>query len=649
MNQGHGELGHRLATLRSDFTSLGTRAAGAAEALVATLPPPTELLEELTAARLAFVDLRSAMVEQAGALSIALEAESLGTLRDLEPVLDAIAAAEAHRVRLAAWESARKDALLVLERVRAIVHREDRSLPTLTECQGRARELHATLAGPAPEALDEETTRLPERTRPYTELLALIEGWNVLDDDRCAVLQDTITESFGRTLALAALRGKLGREGEAPPPPPVSRARPRPPTRAPELASPEPVPSLRAPVAPVAAVPLRVERAPVVEPPSPPPVPVPVAAVASPPAPPARATPPLPPVVTAPVEAPRLADEEELELAGAADGGALLENPGLSGDTIEIEGAAAGSDQEEQLERLAQETARWWIAARAGWNGLRERGLTFGDAAFDYLKRFPYLMSVPLQQSPEFEGGRLAEGYALLLAHIDAQEEGFVRGALARLNPQFGTRDKDQIYPLSQELYLHVVAEGRLYKTYPDFVREVVQHTVPRPGPWVQGGIVEDDDSTTLFMRSERPGSTEEQTRTVTDTKERLGPHLFRVTLAPLTTRFFTLRLAGETLADPPNVEIKLKENDAPTDHAWLVTLPAAGATATAAPRKHRTGGTTLEELGRQFGGYWMGIFNADPNRDRDYELSVILRRKPAPIPKETKPAAPERFFGKKR
>ena len=642
MNQAHGELGHRLATLRTDFTSLGTRAAGAAEALVATLPPPTELLEELTAARLAFVDLRSAMVEQAGALSITLEAESLGTLRDLEPVLDAIAAAQAHRAQLAAWEAARKDALLVLERVRAIVHREDRSLPTLTECQGRARELHAMLAGPAPEALEEETTRLPERTRPYTELLALIEGWNVLDDDRCAVLQDAITESFGRTLALAALRGKLGREGEAPPPPPVSRARPRSPARAPELppAAPEPVPSLRAPVAPVATAPPRVEPTPVPEPtvaPSLPPAPVPMAVVASPPVPPVRVTPPPTPVVVAPVEA-----------VGVADGGALLENPGLSGDTIEAEPAPVRSDHEEQLELLAQETARWWIAARAGWNGLRERGLTFGDAAFDYLKRFPYLMSVPLQQSPEFEGGRLAEGYALLLAHIDKQEEGFVLGALARLNPQFGTRDKDQVYPLSQELYLHVVAEGRLYKTYPDFVREVVQHTVPRPGPWVQGGIVEDDDSTALFMRSERPGSTEEQTRTLTDTKERLGPHLFRFTLAPLTTRFFTLRLAGDALADPPNVEIKLKENDAPTDHAWLVTLPATGATATPAPRKHRTGGTTLEELGRQFSGYWMGIFNADPNRDRDYELSVILRRKPAPIPKETKPA-PDRFFGKKR
>jgi hypothetical protein len=645
VNQAHGELGHRLATLRSDFASLGTRAAGAAEALVATLPPPTELLEELTAARLAFADLRSAMVEQAGALSITLEAESLGTLRDLEPVLDAIAAAEVRRVRLAAWEAARKDALLVLERVRAIVHREDRSLPTLTECQGRARELHATLSGPAPEALEEETTRLPEQTRPYTELLALIEGWNVLDDDRCAVLQDTITESFGRTLALAALRGKLGREGEAPPPPPISRTRPRSPVRVPDLAPPEPVPSLRAPVA---AAPPRVEPPPLPAPPTPswPPAPVPVVALAPPPVPPARATPPPAPVVVAPMEAPP--DEEELELVGAADGGALLENPGLSGDTIEVEAALEGSEQEEQLERLAQETARWWITARAGWNGLRERGLTFGDAAFDYLKRFPYLMSVPLQQSPEFEGGRLAEGYALLLAHIDQQEEGFVRDALARLNPQFGTRDKDQVYPLSQELYLHVVAEGRLYKTYPDFVREVVQHTVPRPGPWVQGGIVEDDDSTALFMRSERPGSSEEQTRTLTDTKERLGPHLFRVTLGPLTTRFFTLRVAGEALADPPNVEIKLKENDAPTDHAWLVTLPVGGATATAAPRKHRTGGTTLEELGRQFSGYWMGIFNADPNRDRDYELSVILRRKPAPIPKENKPA-PERFFGKKR
>jgi hypothetical protein len=623
VNHALAALGHRLATLRSDFAALGTRAAGAAEAMGATLPPPSALLDELTAARAAFTQLRTAMVEHAGALAIVLDADELGTLRDLEPVLAAIAAAEQHRARLAAWDTARHEALGVLDRVTALVHREDRSLPILGECHSRARELRGVLAGPAPESLEEETALLAEKIRPYTELLALVDGWNVLDDDRCATLQDAVTGSFGRPLALAALRGKIGREGEAPP-------SARTPARAPAHLAVEPPPA----VAATRVAPAPVNAPPRVAPPSPPPLapPVPVAPPVM--VPEARAVP-------AAAAAPATSDS----------GGTLLENPGLGGDAVAAQTPAPRREQVEELERLAQETAPWWIAARTGWQELRDRGLTFGDAARDYLTRFPYLLSVPLQKSAEYEGGRLAEGYALLLTHIDKQEQGFVKGALTRLNPQLGTRDKDQVYPLGQELYLYVVAEGRLYKTYPDFVREVVTHAVPKPGGWVQGGIVEADDETRLFMRSEQPGGSEEQRRTLTERKERLGPHLFRVTLGPLTTRFFTLGLAGDALTDPPNVEIKLKENDSPTDHAWLVVLPAPGEAQIPAPRKHRTGGTTLEELGKQFSGFWMGIFNADAKHDRHYELSIILRRKPPPISgPSAKPApGPDRFFGKNR
>ena len=624
MNQALGELGHRLATLRSEFAALGTRAAGAAEALAATLPPAPGLLDELTAAGTAFTELRAAVVERAGALAIALDADELGTLRDLEPLLATIAAAEEHRARLAAWEAARAEALGVLDRVTGLVHREDKSLPVLDTCHGRAHELRGILTGPAPEDVEQETTRLAETMRPYTELLALVEGWNVLDDDRCAALQDVVTDAFGRSLALAVLRGKIGRAGEAPLP-----ARPRP--RAPGRPAPEPPPA----VAPPAVPPTRVAPAPVSPPPRvappPPSLVAPLAAV----------VPPAMPLETPAAPADSLGDAGDARLEQPAAG----DHPGVAPTP------APNPEREEALERLARETAPWWIAARAGWQALRERGLTFGDAVHDYLKRFPYLLSVPLQRSAEYEGGRLAEGYALLLTHIDKQEQGFVKQALARLNPELGTRDKDQAYPLGQELYLYVVAEGRLYKTYPDFVREVVAHAVPGPGAWVQGGIVDSDDETRLFMRAEQPGRNEEQSRTLTDPKDRLGPHLFRVTLGPLTTRFFTLQVAGDTLADPPNVEIKLKENDAPTDHAWLVTLPAPGTTQIPAPRKHRTGGTTLEELGKQFGGFWMGIFNADPSHDRHYELSVILRRKPTPVSgASAKPApAPDRFFGKKR
>jgi hypothetical protein len=608
VKHGNGELGGRLAALRSDFTALGTRAAGAAEALVATLPPPTLLLDELSAARDAFASLRSAMLQRAGALSLVFDAEELGTLRDLEPVLAAITAAEEHRARVAAWEEAREKAFGVLDRVIGLIYREDKSLPALGEAQGRARELRAALSGSAPAEPEHETEMLPGKTRPFAELLALVEGWNTLDDDRCAFLQDAITEFFGRSLALAALRGRIGREGEAPPPAPRRRA-PAAPVAAPAPVAP-PAPRVMRPVVPTT------QRPPSM-------APAPVAAAA---APPAR---------DVPAEESELTDEvSEVDPAGVG------------------EATDEQREREEELERLAQQTARWWLGARAGWQGLRERGIGFGDAAYDYLKRFPYLLSVPLQKSDEYEGGRLAEGYGLLLAHIDKQEEGFVEEALARLNLQLTSRDRDETYSLGQELYLYIVAEGRIYKTYPEFVREILHSVIPKPGAWVQGGIVDADDGTSLFMRGEQPGSTEEQTRTLTEPKERLGPHVFRVTLGPLTTRFFTLRLAGETLADPPNVEIKLKENDAPTDHAWLVTLPAAGPAPLAAPRKHRVGGTTLEELGVQFGGFWMGVFNADPSNDRHYELSIILRRKPPPLPPDLKPGAkpaPDRFFGKGR
>jgi hypothetical protein len=338
---------------------------------------------------------------------------------------------------------------------------------------------------------------------------------------------------------------------------------------------------------------------------------------------------------------------------GAPPGSPLVVEIRLSGDRVSVETPEARREREATLERLAQESARWWIAARSGWHSMRERGMTFGDAAHDYLKTYPHLLAVPLPKSHELAGGHLAEGYALLLAHIEKQEEGFVQEALTRLNPQFTARSREQQYPLGQELYLYVVAEGRLYKTYPDFVKEVLVNVLPKPGIWIQGGVTEADEETRLFTRPEVPGSPQEKLQTVSDPVQRTGPHVFGVTTGPLTTRVFTLHVANQTLADPPDVEILLKENGAPTDHAWILALAAPGKPQALAPRKHRVGGTKLAELGREFGGLWIAVFNADPNSEKSYELSITLRRK-APIPpkvdvKAAAAATASKFFGKKR
>ncbi|HTO11053.1 MAG TPA: hypothetical protein VMQ51_05735 [Candidatus Binatia bacterium] len=696
VKQAHEDLGRRLSALRADFAALGTRAADAASALAAKLPPPPALLDELSAARDAFAELRDAMVEHAGTLALVLDGERLGNLRDLEPVLAAIGAAEERQAQLQAWEEARESALVALDRVMALIHREERGFGALAECQARARELHGALSGSTPDDIEHETVMISAKLRPFAELLALVDGWNALDDDRCAFLQDAITQSFGRPLALAALRGKLGREGELPPPAPEPRGRGRaaagepaypaavyspsggyapPAYPAPAYAAPAAADAGARPAAPGGGAPAYPAGAPAypagtpVYPAGAPAYAVGAPGVAAAGGAPAGGVPGVPGGVVVTGGTPGVVVTGGGAAGGAAGGGVLMGGGGpvvaggggslvveirLSGDKINVETPEARKEREELLERLAQETAQWWIAARNGWNAMHERGAVFADGAYDFLHRFPTLLSVPLQKSAEAESGGVAEGYALLLAHIEKQEEGFVREALTRLNPQFTTREKDKSYPLGQELYLYVVAEGRLYKTYPDFVKEVLVHALPQAGPWVQGGLIESDDETRRFTRAETLGSTEERTETVTGWKERIGPHVFTVTTGPLTTRFFTLRLTGDTLADPPDVEIKLKENDAPTDHAWLVTLPMPGKVQPLAPRKHRTGGTTLPGLGRDFSGLWIGVFNADPSNERSYELTITLRRKPpTEAPKTIKPPAQNplagKFFGKKR
>jgi hypothetical protein len=261
-----------------------------------------------------------------------------------------------------------------------------------------------------------------------------------------------------------------------------------------------------------------------------------------------------------------------------------------------------------------------------------------------------------LQESARHDSGHLAEGYALLLAHIEKQEPGFVREALTRLNPQFTGGGGDDASALAQELYLYIVAEGRLYKTYPDFAKDVIASVLPKPGLWLQGRLIESDAQTQIVTRTGGIGAKQEQSQTVTGWKERLGPHIFTTTTGPLTSRFFTIELAGGKLSDPPDVEIKLQENDAATDHAWLITLPAAGASAPAAPKRLRPGGTTLAALGQELGGLWIGLFNSDPSSERRYELSIALRRKPPTVGRPAAggaiaaaPAAPSKFFGKNR
>jgi len=96
-------------------------------------------------------------------------------------------------------------------------------------------------------------------------------------------------------------------------------------------------------------------------------------------------------------------------------------------------------------------------------------------------------------------------------------------------------------------------------------------------------------------------------------------------------------------LPDPTDLEIRLKANGAATDHAWVVVAPMSGKPEP--PRKHRVGGTKIDELGKEHRAVWIAAFNPDPNADKRYELTVALKRKAPPPPKpEEKAAAVSKF-----
>jgi hypothetical protein len=242
------EFAKHLATLAERFAGLGERLTQAARELQASGTLPAEsLLEELAGARGEFGDLRARVIEAARSLSVATRPTAeIDGLEKLEPVMQAVIDALATEERRQAAAEARERALAVLDRVLGITHADDPSFAALVQCQARATELRQK----ALETDDPES--IAGSTPAFAALLTLIEGREQLDDDRFAALEDGVAQSFGRSLAVAATRGKLTVAGVAAAPaaarPPAALLRTleeamRPPA-APPPAPPAPEPTL---------------------------------------------------------------------------------------------------------------------------------------------------------------------------------------------------------------------------------------------------------------------------------------------------------------------------------------------------------------------------------------------------------------------
>lgn len=200
------DLRARIAALQTRFVEVGGRAsAAAAEVAASGAPPSDELLAALTAAAQEFHALRDDVLDSAASLEVVLPkpADALVSLRDLVPVVEAVATALADVEKRRRSEAARAAALTVIDRVQAIAHRDDAGFAPLAECLAKARTLRDEIAGRG----DSDVAGWAERLRPFADLLEMLEGG--VDDERFTQLADAVAAAFGRPLATAATRGRL--------------------------------------------------------------------------------------------------------------------------------------------------------------------------------------------------------------------------------------------------------------------------------------------------------------------------------------------------------------------------------------------------------------------------------------------------------
>src|SRR3989454_10597 len=219
------DLVKNLAALSRRFAGLAAKLAQAARELegAGTLPPDS-LLEESAAAGGEFIARRSSAPDGARPLGVTPPAPAaIDGLKALEPVVRALAEATVNEPRRATLAEARRRVLVVLDRIMTINHVDDPNFAALLECQAKAREIRAAVLDPkGPTA--ESAAVIVEATPAFSALLTLIEGREHLDDAKFAVLEDSVTRLFGRTLTVAATRGKLVAGPARGPPGPARRS-----------------------------------------------------------------------------------------------------------------------------------------------------------------------------------------------------------------------------------------------------------------------------------------------------------------------------------------------------------------------------------------------------------------------------------------
>ncbi len=204
-----GEFKDQIASLKEKFSKLAERLHQTAEALqdpgrIAT----AGLVDEMEGGQKDFLELHSKVLEIGNSLGIAdfPENEKIHSLKDLELMVNSFAEFEDKRKT---FEELKNRVLLVLERVALIGHRDAIDFQPLSEIKAKAAELRQAIADGSQPGSHREMDALANGSQAFSDLLTFIEASSELDDVRWGLVHESVEQNFGKSLAVAASRGKL--------------------------------------------------------------------------------------------------------------------------------------------------------------------------------------------------------------------------------------------------------------------------------------------------------------------------------------------------------------------------------------------------------------------------------------------------------
>ena len=168
---------------------------------------PGSLGSELTALQADMEAFEKRTVELALSLSVPADAAtgSSPRLGELRAVLELAAETEDHRAFALLHDRATRE----LEGVLALEYRNGDDSSSLDVCQTGARRLQAEIAGAQWPDSHPECLPLVERRHAYSRLLDLVRKGEELNDDDWQTAGESVAASFGKRLAVAAVRGRL--------------------------------------------------------------------------------------------------------------------------------------------------------------------------------------------------------------------------------------------------------------------------------------------------------------------------------------------------------------------------------------------------------------------------------------------------------